>query len=176
MFDESKPTGTIGGNWTEVHFDGEPDSLVPEIGSHWHEQSDEHLQVLKGRVAFKVDGKDVILQPGDDELVVPRYVVHSFKFFKGEPTILREHTTPVGVFKQEFFEDLLSTGTFSELSFFQVMRVFGDGDTFLALPGNIKMVDKMFTWTLVGISRWFAKPKTVKVDSNGRLIQTSTSD
>lgn len=171
MYDESKSKDTVGQNWSEVFYDGKPDSWVLEIGNHWHKYHAEYMEVTQGRVKFSLDGKEVVLDADSGPLLIPRYAVHGFKFFKGEPTILKEFTDPAGSFKQEFFEDLFYTGPISNLSFLQVVRVFYDGDTYIALPGNIRILDQLFTWTVGYIASWIVQGKAVAVDREGHLTQ-----
>ncbi len=52
-----------------------------------------------------------------------------------------ERTVPTGTFKALFFQDLFRSPTPAMPSFLMVMRVFYDGDTFVALPGGFKAVD-----------------------------------
>lgn len=171
MYDDTKPKDSIEHNWSEASYDGKPDSWVPEIGTHWHRYHDEYMQVIQGRVKFTLDGKEIVLNAGDTPTKIPRYVVHGFKFYEGEPATLKEYTDPVGSFKQEFFEDLFHEGPISELSFLQVVRVFYDGDTYIALPGNIRILDQLFTWTVGYIASWIVPRKKVAVDGEGHVIQ-----
>lgn len=150
--DESKPKDSIDYRWSEVSYDGKPDSWVPEIGAHWHKHHDEFMEVLSGRVSFTLDGKTIILKPGDDPIKIPRLHIHSFKFFKGEPSVFTERTDPVGEFKMDFFEDLLDTG---EIDMLRAFRAFYQGDTYIALPGNFRLLDQAFTIGVGAIVAWW---------------------
>jgi hypothetical protein len=57
---------------------------------------------------------------------------------KGERVRFTERTQPSGTFKAHFFQDLFQNGP---PSIPRVMRVFYDGDTFVALPGGFKWLD-----------------------------------
>jgi mannose-6-phosphate isomerase-like protein (cupin superfamily) len=150
--DDAIDPSSIQHRWTEVYYDGKPDSWVPEIGGHWHKHHDEYMNVLSGRVAFTLDGKTVILKPGDAPLHISAWHVHSFKFFKGEPSVLVERTDPVGDFKMDFFEDLLDTG---EIDMVRAFRAFYNGDTYVALPFGVKLLDQAFTLALGAVITWW---------------------
>ncbi|KIV98838.1 uncharacterized protein PV09_09409 [Verruconis gallopava] len=154
--DESQPADSIDQRWSEVHYDGEPDSWVPEIGLHWHKHHDELMKVLFGRVEFTLDGRTVVLTPEDEPLRIPRRHVHSFKFIKGEAATFTERTDPAGLFKQAFFEDLLDGGG---ITLINALRAFYRGDTYVALPGNIQMVDQAFIWGVGAVAAFFFPQK-----------------
>jgi hypothetical protein len=46
---------------------------------------------------------------------------------------------------------LLDDGAINMVSAF---RAFYHGDTYIALPGNIKLLDQAFTWSIGGIVSW----------------------
>jgi hypothetical protein len=154
--------------WSEVTYDGKEDSWVPEIGAHWHKCHDEFMHVTKGRVQFTLDGKDVILEPGMEAIKIPRWHVHSFKFFKGEPSTFIERTDPVGEFKMDFFEDLLDTG---EINMVTAFRAFYQGDTYIALPFGIRAIDQVFTWGVGSVIAWLypQKNKGILAESVSKL-------
>jgi mannose-6-phosphate isomerase-like protein (cupin superfamily) len=154
--DESKPKDSVDYQWSEVTYDGKPDSWVPEIGAHWHKHHDEIMEVLEGRVEFTLDGKAVILKPGDDPITIPRWHTHSFRFFKGEPSVFSERTNPTGDFKMDFFEDLLDTGKIDMLG---ALRAFYNGDTYIALPFGIKAIDQVVTLGLGAVVAWLVPQK-----------------
>lgn len=101
---------------------------------------DEIMEVLSGRAQFYIDGKKIIASAGDARLIIPRFSVHGIDFFKGEPTIIREKTVPAGEFKALFFQDVFRNGT---PNFFMAMRAFYDGHSYAALPGNLKILDRL---------------------------------
>lgn len=153
MVDSSKPRDSLDYHVSEVFYDGEPDSDVPDIPSHWHKLHDEHMSVLEGRVEFSMDGKSYVRGPNDPVLVIPRRHVHGFKCFKGERARIQERTNPVdeGIKKDEFFADLLSEGSIGMVSAF---RAAYSGDTVLVMTG-IKAVDEVARLVLGGLFTWW---------------------
>ena len=90
--DESQPSDSLYSHWSEVHYDGEPDSTVPAVPLHWHRLHDEHMLVTKGRAEFTDNGKKIVANACDDLITIPRMHTHSIKCFKGEATIFKEYT------------------------------------------------------------------------------------
>ena len=154
--DESQAKDSIDYRWSEVSYDGKPDSWVPEIGAHWHKTHDEYMSVLSGRVQFTLDDQVVVLTPDDEPIKIPRWHVHSFKFFKGEPAVFKEKTDPTGEFKMDFFEDLLDTG---EIDMVRAFRAFYNGDTYIALPFGIRAIDQVFTYGVGAVITWLYPQK-----------------
>ncbi len=54
--------------WT-IH----PGGGVPE---HYHEESDEHFQIIEGALSFRVNNQTIVLGPGE-EILVPKRALHS---------------------------------------------------------------------------------------------------
>ena len=110
------------------------------------------MEVLKGRVEFTLDGKARIVKAGDPTLFLPRRHVHSFKFFNGEPTMLKERATagPASL-KEDFFENLLDDDS---LNFWATIRACYDGDCYLSLPGGFQLVDQAFVNVVGGFAKW----------------------
>jgi hypothetical protein len=125
---------------------------VPEVGNHWHKYHDEWMEVVSGRVSFYHNGKWKTVTPESGAQFLPRRTTHGFKFFKGEATVARERTEPTGDFKHHFFEDLLAAGG---ISFGRAMRAFRDGDTYVALPMGIGLIDEAFTNVVGAIAMLF---------------------
>ena len=121
---------------------------------------DEYMEVPVGHIAFTLEGRgEFILGPEDPPFHIPKWRAHSFKCFPGEKATLKEKTDPAGDFKEQygssptrtagkclllltctrFFRNLLMHG---QLSFLRSMQAFYDGDTYLALPGHIKIIDQ----------------------------------
>lgn len=163
MVDDTKPTDSIDHHWAQTSYDGEPDSWVPVIGRHWHKHHDEYMQVQSGRIAFTLDDEHVVLTPEAGVLHIPKLHVHGFKFFAGEPTTFTERTDPAGEFKEKFFNDLLEHGS---PTFATAMRSFYDGDTYVACPGGIKLVDEVVTTVLGGIMKLLYPMKSAVVPSD----------
>ncbi|KAK5156763.1 hypothetical protein LTS14_004976 [Recurvomyces mirabilis] len=159
MVNDSIPTDSIDHHFTLTSYDGKPESWVPVIGSHWHKYHDEYMQVFHGRIAFTMDGKETILTPLSERLYIPRLHVHSFKFFPGEAASFTEKTNPAGDFKESFFEDIFELG---QPTFATAMRSFYDGDTYVALPGGIKVLDEAYTTVVGRFMKWmYPRQKTV---------------
>lgn len=56
-----------------------PGGGVPE---HYHEESEEHFQVIEGQLTFRVNGKTSVLGPGE-EILVPKLALHSISNVSG---------------------------------------------------------------------------------------------
>ncbi|KAI1498338.1 hypothetical protein F5X99DRAFT_393779 [Biscogniauxia marginata] len=140
--DPEAPIDSIDRFWSEVEYDGKPDSDLFTIPKHWHKYHDEIFVLKKGRGAVTVEGKTTILEAGGEPLLIPRWNVHSFTSFKGEAMTLKERTDPTGEHKALFFNDLYSQGVV--IGLLHMLRTFFDGDTYPSLPGNIKIVDQAF--------------------------------
>lgn len=159
MVDESQPKDSIHSHWAETSYDGQPESWVPEIGSHWHKNHDEYMEILEGEIEFVLDGNAVLLKAGDSPLHIPKLHVHSFKFIKGIKTTFTEKTDPVGDFKEAFFKGVMGTAD-GKPNLLSVMRSFYEGDCFISLPGGFKAVDENFTWSLHLIAKYLL-PKSL---------------
>lgn len=149
---DSLPSDDINNHWSETYYDGAEGSFVPSVPPHWHKYHDEHMQVIKGRVELNHSGKTIVAKPGDDVYVIPRMDTHGFKFFKGEPTILKEFTNPAGNFKEAFFEDLLDDGSLNAIS---AIRAGYYGDTYVALPGHFMWLEQALSLGVGGIVAYF---------------------
>ena len=149
--DDSQPPDSLQSHWSEVHYDGHPNSWVPEIPPHWHKHHDEHMLVTRGSVEFTATGKPVILKGGDEMLTIPRMVTHGFKVVKGEATVFKEFTTPPGDFKEAFFEDLLDEG---RITLGSALRAAYYGDTHFGLPGGFKVLEQAVTVGFGGLAAW----------------------
>jgi len=99
------------------------------------------MEVLSGRLKFYVEGKEIILSEGDPPLTIRRGTVHGFAVIKGESMSFKEKTNPAGEFKHLFFQHIFQGG--SSPTFALVIRAFYDGDTYISLPGNIKLLDRI---------------------------------
>lgn len=115
------------------------------------------MHVLSGRISFSLDGKESVLTPADPPLFIPRLHVHGFHFFAGEAASFTERTNPAGDFKERFFADIFEAG---QPTFVSVMRAFYDGDTYMALPGGIGLVDEVYTTVVGGVAKWMYPKKT----------------
>ncbi|KAI0860227.1 hypothetical protein F4860DRAFT_504096 [Xylaria cubensis] len=154
MVDESEPEDSVKRYAMDTICTGEEIISIPP---HWHKEHAEYLSVIEGRIEFTLNGEKIVLNAGDPDLFVPRRVVHSFKSFKGEKSILRERPDPAGIYKALFFNDLFSTGNFG--GFWHVVRASYDGDAYLALPLPFRFLDEVFLAIFGPIARLFAPPK-----------------
>lgn len=62
-----------------------PEGAEPPL--HLHENEDETFYVLEGEMAFNIDGKDRLAQPGE-AVYAPRKVPHSFKILSKQATFI----------------------------------------------------------------------------------------
>lgn len=73
---------------------------------HYHLNWDETIYGLSGKLVFRIDGKDVIVAPGQS-VFIRRGVVHSFRNDSdGEATVLSVLTP--GILGPTYFEELAS--------------------------------------------------------------------
>ncbi|KAF2490993.1 hypothetical protein BU16DRAFT_530568 [Lophium mytilinum] len=153
MVDDSKPDGHIDRCWTETTYDGKPGSMKLEVPGHWHKYHDEYMEVLRGRMTLYLEGTgSVVLAAGDERLKIPRWHVHSFAAFEGEEAVLKELTDPSGEFKAEFFRNATQSGS---MNITDALRAFWEGDAYVSLPGNIKLLDQAFIAVAGTIAKFF---------------------
>ena len=163
--DHSQPADSLNHHWTQTSYDGKPESDLLQIPKHWHKHHDEFMEVIEGRMTFYLEGKgEVILSAGDPVLKIPRWYVHAFQAFPGEPVTFKEYTNPPGDYKETFFRDFFQKPS---PSFLMAMRAFYDGDTYVGLPGNLKIIDQVFMNLVGTIARAFAPAKLVLVQGGG---------
>ena len=58
--------------------------------------------MLEGRMLITLDGKEFVLEAGDEPLFVPRRHIHGLKGIKGEKAAVTESTSPPGPFKEAY--------------------------------------------------------------------------
>ncbi|KAH8821367.1 hypothetical protein F5884DRAFT_767545 [Xylogone sp. PMI_703] len=174
FIDHDKSVDELGYNWAETTYDGKEESDVLAVPNHWHKLHDEVMEVTDGRMKFFVNGKEIIAKAGDEPLVIPRGAVHGFTVVKGEKVTFVEKTVPSGEYKAFFFQDMFQAGTPGLL---MALRVFYDGDTYVALPGNIKLLDQVFMTIFGFIAKGFvpAKLKSLKKLDEAPDASSSTS-
>ncbi|KAI1360497.1 hypothetical protein F5Y08DRAFT_348719 [Xylaria arbuscula] len=139
---------------TKCTCTGEEPLNVPP---HWHKEHAEQMTLLEGRVKITLNGKTRIVKAGDPPVLVERRVVHSFQSFKGERVVVEERPIPGGKYKFMFFNDMLSKGT--SQGFWYNMRVFYDGDGYIALPLYFRFFDELFIKVFGGIAHLFMAPR-----------------
>ncbi|KAH8593088.1 hypothetical protein B0O99DRAFT_628063 [Bisporella sp. PMI_857] len=159
--EDKKKSGTPGSHWTEVSYDGEPDSLF-EVPNHWHKYHDEYWTVLDGKFEAVINGKSRIFQPSDGEVHIPRRQVHGIKAIKGIRSTLKESTNPSGEFKEAFLRDLNQNGN---PGFWLAMRVFYDGDTYPIVGTPFRIVDQAFVTVLGFIGKFLAPAPASNISS-----------
>ena len=141
--DESKSEGHVERYFSLTTREADADETLTEVPRHWHKYHDEYMACTEGHVELYLDGNTVIAKPGDPAVFIERRKVHGFKFPKGEKAVLKEMTQPTGEFKQRFFEDILSAW-----GFWNAMRGFADGDTYVALPGPFRWLDEVYMFVI----------------------------
>ena len=65
------------------------------VAPHWHETHDKLFRVIKGRMEATIGSNTRIYAPEDGEIRIPKRVVHGFRSFIGEETIIEERTDPM---------------------------------------------------------------------------------
>lgn len=88
--------------WTEVVYDGLPNSKPFEVPRHWHKHHDEWWEVLEGRIEVYSEGELFVMSAGDPKKTSPRGTVHGVRMFAGERAVLKEKTMPTGKFKERY--------------------------------------------------------------------------
>lgn len=141
--DESKPEGHVERYFSLTTRELDADDTLTEVPKHWHKHHDEYMSSEAGHIELYLDGQTTIAKPGDPAVLLPRRKVHGFKFPKGEKAVLKELTQPTGEFKQHFFEDILA-----DWGFWNAMRGFSDGDTYVALPGPFRWLDEVYMFVI----------------------------
>jgi mannose-6-phosphate isomerase-like protein (cupin superfamily) len=158
IVNEAAPQDSVDRYTSKITSTGEE---IIDVPPHWHKNHQEYISVLEGRVEMTIGGTVSILNAGDPPAVIPRRVVHSFKSFKGERLVVCESPDPPGLYKGLFFNDLFAKGTWG--GFFYNMRVFYDGDAYIALPLGSRWLDELFISVFGGLARFFVagKPKSL---------------
>jgi mannose-6-phosphate isomerase-like protein (cupin superfamily) len=64
-------------------------------GPHWHPVLTERFVVEAGRIVFRIDGRELVLGPGEEVVVRPR-VVHGFRKVDEEPLSFLHEVRPPG--------------------------------------------------------------------------------
>jgi mannose-6-phosphate isomerase-like protein (cupin superfamily) len=104
---------------------------------------DEVMEVTTGRMKFLISGKEHLASAGDAPILIPRGTVHGFTTLRGEEVTFLEKTVPSGEYKALFFQDLFQAGTPGPL---MALRAFYDGDMYIALPGNFKLLEQVVSF------------------------------
>ncbi|KAJ4155930.1 hypothetical protein LMH87_001152 [Akanthomyces muscarius] len=77
-------------------------------GLHWHQDHDEYLRVVQGRIRVVLGNEELVIDAGQPEVKVPRYAWHSWQRAEadGEEVMVVERTEPVDLQKAVFFWNL----------------------------------------------------------------------
>ncbi|KAL4882810.1 hypothetical protein BJY04DRAFT_35223 [Aspergillus karnatakaensis] len=152
--------------YTETTYDGAADSQLLEIPLHWHKHHDEYMQIISGSAHLTLDNHTTLLQAGShDPIFIPRRHRHGLKCLPGVPMVMREWTTPNGMFKEWFFRDTFKFGNPPPV--LHALRAFWDGDTYLALPVGVRVLDEAFMLVFGGLAKMIAPAKTVPTTRAG---------
>ncbi|KAE9406515.1 hypothetical protein BT96DRAFT_915226 [Gymnopus androsaceus JB14] len=122
------------------------------VPSHWHQEHDEVLRVLEGKMKVTLGKQVLICTPETGDVFVPRRVPHSLESFKGVPCVVTERNEPLEFEKKElFFRNLGAIpGGFAEGGLVQVMQIFYHGDGFPVFPVHLPWLEKAFVTILGG--------------------------
>lgn len=125
------------------------------------------MEIIEGRMLWTLDGVEHLLTPESGRVLIRRRVVHAGKTFPGERTVAIERAVPNGNYKHLFFHDLFRDGQPPGLLL--AMRSFWQGDGYIPLPGNSRLLDEAFMNVMGYIASFFA-PR--KVESVAEKIST----
>ncbi|ATY66261.1 Cupin, RmlC-type [Cordyceps militaris] len=77
-------------------------------GLHWHEDHDEYLAVVQGRIHVKLGDEECIVNAGQPEVHIPRHAWHSWRRAEadGNDVVVVERTDPADLQKAVFFWNL----------------------------------------------------------------------
>lgn len=73
---------------------GDPDDDELFVAAHWHEDHDEVITVLEGRLQVTLGSEMKVYTPESGSAFIPRGIAHSLKGFKGERCVITEETNP----------------------------------------------------------------------------------
>ncbi|OTB15923.1 hypothetical protein K445DRAFT_317551 [Daldinia sp. EC12] len=164
----------------EVTFDLTHPRLIA-LGSqkpplHFHPYQEECVQVLAGRLAVEVNGREIILSPGDGEFCLKRWVDHRLypppsppRGTQDDPASNPDNTTKFllsgqqtpkafkldNVFFQSWYayqDEVVVRGKTPNL--IQIMATFDAGDSYLSLPRWIPFSHRIAQAAGVLIGRW----------------------
>lgn len=76
-------------------------------GLHWHQDHDEYLRVVRGRIRVTLGGETRVVAGGDPEVAIPRYAWHSWQRAEMDGVVVvEERTAPADLQKAVFFWNL----------------------------------------------------------------------
>ncbi|KAJ3735013.1 hypothetical protein DFJ43DRAFT_66019 [Lentinula guzmanii] len=131
---------------------GGADDDIFQVPLHWHEDHDEIITVLEGKLKVTLGGETKVYTPESGEAFVPRGVPHALESFKGVPCVVTERTNPSEFDTKElFFRNMLSIpGGLSSGGLLSVMQVFYHGDGYPVFPVHVAWLEKAFVKILGG--------------------------
>ncbi|KAE9406506.1 hypothetical protein BT96DRAFT_875467 [Gymnopus androsaceus JB14] len=123
------------------------------VAPHWHEEHDEIMSILEGKLKITVGSEVRICTPETGDCFIPRRVPHSLEAFKFVPVVFTERTNPSRLSKNKelFFRNLFVTpgALTGSLGFLQTMLVFYHGDLYPTFPIHLAWLEKAFV-TFIG--------------------------
>ncbi|KAJ3967415.1 hypothetical protein EV361DRAFT_807305 [Lentinula raphanica] len=124
---------------------GGADDDIFKVPLHWHENHDEIITVLEGRLKVTLGKETKVYTPESGEAFVPRGVPHALESFKGEPCVVTERTNPSFDNKELFFRNILAIpGGLSSGGLIPMMQVFYYGDGYPVFPVHMPWLEKAF--------------------------------
>ncbi|KAJ3721287.1 hypothetical protein C8R42DRAFT_84611 [Lentinula raphanica] len=124
---------------------GGADDDIFKVPLHWHEDHDEIITVLEGRLKVTLGKETKVYTPESGEAFVPRGVPHALESFKGEPCVVTERTNPSFDNKELFFRNILAIpGGLSSGGLIPMMQVFYYGDGYPVFPVHMPWLEKAF--------------------------------
>ncbi|KAF5345417.1 hypothetical protein D9757_013482 [Collybiopsis confluens] len=127
---------------------GEGDDILL-VPMHWHENHDEVMTVLEGKVKITLGREVKICTPESGAVFIPRGTPHAVESFKGVPAVIVETTKPSDFDTKElFFRNLLAIPGGLNGSLIPAMQVFYHGDGYPVFPLHFKWLEKLFVITL----------------------------
>jgi len=145
-------TLTFEGHLRRVDVRADEDDDVFIVPSHWHQDHDEVMRVLEGKIKMTLGNQVTICTPETGDVFIPRGVPHSFESFKGVPCVATERTEPLEFDKKElFFRNMGAIpGGIAKGGLVQMMQIFYHGDGFPVFPVHVAWLEKAFVTILGG--------------------------
>ncbi|KAJ4478496.1 hypothetical protein J3R30DRAFT_3429819 [Lentinula aciculospora] len=131
---------------------GDIDDDLFQVPLHWHEDHDEIMTILSGKLKITLGKETKVYTPESGDVFVRRGIPHAVESLKGIPCVSTERTNPSEMDKKEiFFRNLLSIpGGLPSGSLVPMMQVFYYGDGYPAFPIHVAWLEKAFVKILGG--------------------------
>ncbi|KAJ3736796.1 hypothetical protein DFJ43DRAFT_528556 [Lentinula guzmanii] len=136
-----------------VRVRGGADDEILRVPTHWHENHDEIVAVLEGKLKVTIGGKVTLCTPESGEAFIPRGVPHSMESLKGVSCVVTERTNPAKFDKKElFFRNMFALpGSLSqEGGLLPVMQIFYHGDIYPVFRVHLRWLEKAVVKVLGG--------------------------